>query len=108
LLAPYGLALEIIKGALTVAVSDMENHWGRFSAACVAQCENLHGQGSFTALVTPSSLSLASEIGQALVAQRDESEAIFTGLTRELHLPPSVDRTIFRLHMPVALNWSRF
>jgi AcrR family transcriptional regulator len=82
--------------------------WQRLELACA---EHLHSvvAGDPIARVTGTGLFAIHEVAlqRRLKHDRDRYEAIFRRLVNALDLPRSVDRTLFRLALFGALNWTR-
>lgn len=107
-IAVHGAAVDMMTEALKTALDGVTGPWERLDAAAAAHCEALNGDNAFVGVVTPIFPVTVGATRDALAAQRDAYETIFTGLIADLDLAPGIDRHIFRLHMLSALNGTKF
>lgn len=106
--AVHGAAVELMTNAVRAALVDVQAPWDRLEAAAAAHCEALNGDNAFVGVVTPIFPVTVGELRNALAAQRDAYETIFTALIDALNLAADIDRHIFRLHLLSALNGTKF
>jgi AcrR family transcriptional regulator len=106
--AVHGAAVDLMTAAVQAALPGAASPWDRLEEAAAAHCEALNGDNAFVGVVTPIFPVTAGALRDALAAQRDAYEAIFTGLIADLDLPAGVDAKIFRLHVLSALNGAKF
>jgi AcrR family transcriptional regulator len=106
--AVHGAAVALMTNAVQAALVDVDTPWDRLEAAAAAHCEALNGDNAFVGVVTPIFPVTVGELRNALAAQRDAYETIFTALIRDLELGDGIDRNIFRLHLLSALNGTKF
>jgi AcrR family transcriptional regulator len=107
-IAVHGAAVDMMTDALKAALEGVSEPWERLDRAAAAHCEALNGDNAFVGVVTPIFPVTVGAVRDALAAQRDAYETIFTGLIADLDLEPGIDRHIFRLHMLSALNGTKF
>ena len=107
-IAVHGAAVDMMTEAVTAALDGVTGPWQRLSDASAAHCEALNGDNAFVGVVTPIFPVTVGAVRDALAAQRDAYETIFTGLIAELELEGGIDRNIFRLHVLSALNGTKF
>jgi AcrR family transcriptional regulator len=107
-IAVHGAAVDLMTDAVKAALDGVAGPWERLNAAAAAHCEALNGDNAFVGVVTPIFPVTVGAVRDALAAQRDAYETIFTGLIAELALEPGIDRNIFRLHVLSALNGTKF
>lgn len=107
-IAVHGAAVDMMTEALLAALEGVTEPWERLEVAAAAHCEALNGDNAFVGVVTPIFPVTVGAVRDALAAQRDAYETIFTGLIGELDLAPEIDRHIFRLHILSALNGTKF
>jgi AcrR family transcriptional regulator len=97
-----------INAAVDRALDGRTDPWERLEAACAAHLAELVS-GNEVAVVTGTSLFQPARpaLQRRLNRERDAYEDRFRGLTDALPLPPDVDRTLLRLTLLGALNWTR-
>lgn len=104
-IAVYSAGVDRFIAEVEKAVVDHGDPWQRLEAACVAHLEALLSRESPAATVLADWSSTYSEpLRQALVAQRDRYEKVFSRLTDAVELPEGVKRRYFRLGLLGALN----
>ena len=104
-IAVYSAGVDRFIADVERAVVDHDDPWSRLEAACVAHLEALLSRESPAATVLADWSSTYSEpLRQALVAQRDRYEKVFSRLTDAVELPAGVKRRYFRLGLLGALN----
>jgi len=107
LAAVYREGVERIGGAVDVAVAPLDDPWQRLEAACVAHLVSLLDHTDYSQVVIRVRPSDAPAAEAELVALRDSYEKRFTRLVAALPLARPTDRTMLRLLLVGALNWSQ-
>jgi AcrR family transcriptional regulator len=94
--------------AIDKAVSGKSDPWRRLEAAIAAHIACLVGRDKVNA-VTGASLFHTTQpaLQRKLNREREAYEARFREMIAALRLPKDVDRTLLRLNLLGALNWSR-
>jgi AcrR family transcriptional regulator len=94
--------------ALDRALATATDPWERLEAACAAHLDQLVN-GNDIAVVTATSLfrTMRPALQRRLNRERDEYEQRFHDLIAALRLRRSVDRSLLRLLLLGALNWTR-
>lgn len=80
--------------------------WARLEAACVAHLQSLLSDSAHAAVMTADLSRLDPRLRRRLVTLRDGYERRFVDLVAALPLPAEVDRTLWRLQLLGALNWT--
>lgn len=107
LVAVYVKGVQQITDAVRSAVARRTDPWDRLEAACVAHLEAILQEDDYAQVVIrvrPADVPVAD---QSLIDLRNQYEALFTGLIRDLPLARSTDRGALRLMLMGALNWSQ-
>lgn len=107
LVAVYVKGVRQITDAVRSAVDGHEDAWDRLEAACIAHLEAILHDDDYAQVVVrvrPSDVPVAD---RSLIELRNQYEALFDGLVRELPLSRSTDRRVLRLMLMGALNWSQ-
>lgn len=107
LVAVYVKGVQQITDAVRSAVARRIDPWDRLEAACVAHLEAILQEDDYAQVVIrvrPADVPVAD---QSLIDLRNQYEALFTGLIRDLPLARSTDRGALRLMLMGALNWSQ-
>lgn len=104
--AVYERGVAEIGSAVDSAVAELEEPWARLEAACVAHLEALLADRAHAAVMTADLGRLEAKLRRRLVAMRDGYERRFVGLVAALPLAPGTDRTLWRLQLLGALNWT--
>jgi TetR/AcrR family transcriptional regulator, cholesterol catabolism regulator len=104
--AVYEAGVAEIGAAVDAAVGRARTPWTRLEAACVAHLETLLADRTHAAVMTADLGRLDVRLRRRLVVLRDGYEQRFIGLVRDLPLPAGTDRTLWRLHLLGALNWT--
>ena len=94
--------------ALDRALAGVSDPWERLEAACSAHLEQLVN-GNDIAVVTAASLfrTMPPSLQRRLNRQRNDYERRFRELIAALRVRPGVDRSLLRLLLLGALNWTR-
>src|SRR5665647_594638 len=107
LVAVYVKGVQQITDAVRSAVARRIDPWDRLEAACVAHLEAILQEDDYAQVVIrvrPADVPVAD---QSLIDLRNQYEALFTSLIRDLPLARSTDRGALRLMLMGALNWSQ-
>ena len=108
--AVYEAGVAEIGGAVDAAVASSRTRsrgpWARLEAACVAHLDSLLADQAHAAVMTADLGRLDRRLRRRLVAMRDGYEARFVELVAALPLPAATDRTLWRLQLLGALNWT--
>lgn len=104
-IAVYSAGVDRFIEDVEKAIAPYSDPWERLEAACAAHLAALLRRESPAATVLADwSSTYAEGLRQALVAQRDRYEKVFSKLTDAVGLPPDVKRRYFRLGLLGALN----
>ncbi len=104
--AVYESGVAEIAAAVDAAVARAHTPWTRLEAACVAHIEALLADRAHAAVMTADLGRLDRPLRSRLVVMRDGYEKRFVELVTALPLPAGTDRTLWRLHLLGALNWT--
>jgi TetR/AcrR family transcriptional regulator, cholesterol catabolism regulator len=107
LVAVYVKGVQQITEAVLAAVEAHEDPWERLEAACIAHLEAILHDDDYAQVVVrvrPADVPVAD---QSLIELRNQYEALFSALVRDLPLARSTDRRALRLMLLGALNWSQ-
>ena len=104
--AVYEAGVAEIGAAVDAAVARARAPWTRLEAACVAHLESLLADRAHAAVMTADLSRLDARLRRRLVVMRDGYEARFVDLVAALPLAGGVDKTLWRLHLLGALNWT--
>jgi AcrR family transcriptional regulator len=107
LAAVYREGVERIGAAVDAAIAPIEDPWQRLEAACVAHLVSLLDQTDYSQVVIRVRPSDAPAAEAELIALRDSYERRFARLVAALPLARPTDRTMLRLLLVGALNWSQ-
>jgi len=107
LAAVYRQGVERIGAAVDAAVERFDDPWQRLEAACVAHLGSLLDQTDYSQVVIRVRPSDAPAAEAELIALRDSYEKRFARLVAALPLTRPTDRTMLRLMLVGALNWSQ-
>jgi AcrR family transcriptional regulator len=104
-IAVYSSGVDRFIADVEAAVAPHTDPWQRLEAACVAHLEALLRRESPAATVLADwSTNYTDSLRQALVAQRDRYEKLFSSLANAVELPEGMKRRYFRLGLLGALN----
>ncbi len=95
-----------IGAAVDAAVARARTPWSRLEAACIAHLDSLLADRAHAAVMTADLGRLDARLRRRLVKMRDGYEKRFVELVAALPLPPTIDRTLWRLQLLGALNWT--
>lgn len=106
--AAHATGMREVTRAVEAAVAAHRDPWERLEAAFTVHIRHLISGNDLT-VWTGASLFLfnSPEIQRQLRAERDRFEAMYRRLFAALNLPPDVDRSLLRLQLLGALNWTR-
>lgn len=104
--AVYESGVAEIGAAVDAAVGRACTPWSRLEAACIAHLDSLLGDKAHAAVMTADLSRLDSRLRRRLVVMRDGYEKRFVELVAALSLPAAIDRTLWRLQLLGALNWT--
>jgi AcrR family transcriptional regulator len=104
--AVYEAGVAEIGNAVDAALAGVEGPRARLEAACVAHLEALLADSAHAAVMTADLSQLDPKLRRRLVTMRDGYEKRFVDLVADLPLAAGTDRTIWRLQLLGALNWT--
>ena len=104
--AVYEAGVAEIGAAVDAAVARARAPWTSLEAACIAHLETLLADRAHAAVMTADLSRLDARLRRRLVVLRDGYEARFVDLVAALPLAGAVDKTLWRLHLLGALNWT--
>jgi AcrR family transcriptional regulator len=104
--AVYEAGVAEIGAAVDSAVAGARGPWARLEAACIAHLQSLLADSAHAAVMTADLGRLDPVLRRRLVTMRDGYEKRFSELVARLPLPRGVDRTLWRLQLLGALNWT--
>jgi TetR/AcrR family transcriptional regulator, cholesterol catabolism regulator len=107
LVAVYVMGVQQITDAVLRAMARHEDPWDRLEAACVAHLEAILHDDDYAQVVVRVRPADVPVVDQSLIELRNQYEALFHGLIKELPLARSTDRRALRLMLMGALNWSQ-
>ena len=105
--AVYEAGVAEIGAAVDEALEKARGPWPRLEAACAAHLEALLANSVHAAVMTADLGQLDSRLKRRLVTLRDGYEKRFVELVEALPLPSGTDRSLWRLQLLGALNWTR-
>ena len=104
--AVYRAGVEEIAAAVDSVLVEIREPWARLEAACVAHLESLLSDRAHAAVMLADLGRLDPRLRRRLVVMRDGYERRFVGLVAALPLSAGTDRSLWRLHLLGALNWT--
>ncbi|TAJ84144.1 TetR/AcrR family transcriptional regulator [Reyranella sp.] len=104
--AVYEEGVAEISAAVDAAVAATDTPWTRLEAACVAHLQSLLSDTAHAAVMTADLRRLDARLRRRLIAMRDGYERRFVELVAALPLGQGTDRTLWRLQLLGALNWT--
>ena len=104
--AVYEEGVAEIDSAVDTALAGLDEPWPRLEAACVAHLKALLADSAHAAVMTADLSRLDPRLRRRLVTMRDGYERRFVELVAALPLAPGTDRTLWRLQLLGALNWT--
>jgi len=94
----------VLSAAIESAIAGTNDPWERLECACVTHLAAHLSDNAFATVVASESLKSPPALRARLVAYRDRYESVFAALVAALDLPPSIDRSIYRLSLLGTLN----
>lgn len=106
--AAHSAGMREVSRLMEAAPARSHDPWERLEIAFTVHIRHLISGNDLTAW-TGASLFLfeSPEMQRQLRAERDRFEAVYRRLIADLPLPPGVDRSLLRLQLLGALNWTR-
>lgn len=104
--AVYERGVAEIGAAVDAALKGVREPWKRLEAACVAHLESLLSDSAHAAVMTADLSRIDRRLKRRLIAMRDRYERRFVDLVAALPLKAGTDRTLWRLQLLGALNWT--
>ena len=104
--AVYEAGVAEIGAAVDQAVAKARGPWPRLEAACAAHLGSLLSDRAHAAVMTADLGRLDRRLRRRLVTLRDGYEKRFVELVAALPLAPGTDRSLWRLQLLGALNWT--
>ena len=104
--AVYEAGVAEIARAVDEAVAGQAGPWERLEAACAAHLDALLSNTAHAAVMTAELRRLEARLRRRLVVLRDGYERRFVTLVADLPLPRGTDRSLWRLQLLGALNWT--
>jgi AcrR family transcriptional regulator len=107
LVAVYVKGVQQITEAVRCAIERHEDPWDRLEAACIAHLDAILRDDDYAQVVVRVRPADVPVVDRSLAELRNQYEALFTGLIRDLPLSRNTDRRVLRLMLMGALNWSQ-
>ncbi len=106
--AAHSAGMREVSRLMEAAPARSHDPWERLEIAFTVHIRHLISGNDLTAW-TGASLFLfeSPEMQRQLRAERDRFEAVYRRLIADLPLPPGIDRSLLRLQLLGALNWTR-
>lgn len=104
--AVYESGVAQIGAAVDAALLRESEPWARLEAACIAHLEALLSDSAHAAVMMAELSRLDGRLRRRLVTLRDGYERRFIELVAALPLSAGIDRTLWRLQLLGALNWT--
>jgi AcrR family transcriptional regulator len=104
--AVYEAGVAEIGAAVDQSLEKPREPWARLEAACVAHLGALLADSAHAAVMTADLRRLDGRLRRRLVTLRDGYEKRFVELVAALPLAAGVDRSLWRLQLLGALNWT--
>jgi len=107
-IAAHSAGMREVAHLMEVAPTRSRDPWERLEIAFTVHIRHLISGNDLTAW-TGASLFLfeSPDMQRQLRAERDRFEAVYRRLIADLPLPPGIDRSLLRLQLLGALNWTR-
>jgi AcrR family transcriptional regulator len=103
----YEEGIRRLQASVQEALGRSTDPWSRVEKACAAHLSNLCGGDDFTAVSIPTRVPVLSPPARRTVQDlNDGYEQLFRKLVQELPLRRGVSRTLLRLQLLGALNWT--
>jgi TetR/AcrR family transcriptional regulator, cholesterol catabolism regulator len=107
LVAVYVKGVQQISDAVQAAMDKKTDPWDRLEAACVAHLESILRDDDYAQVVVRVRPADVPVVHRSLIDLRNQYEALFDGLVRDLPLGRNADRGALRLMLMGAMNWSQ-
>jgi TetR/AcrR family transcriptional regulator, cholesterol catabolism regulator len=107
LVAVYVKGVQQISEAVQAAMDKKTDPWDRLEAACVAHLESILRDDDYAQVVVRVRPADVPVVHRSLIDLRNQYEALFDGLVRDLPLGRNADRGALRLMLMGAMNWSQ-
>ena len=104
--AVYEAGVAEIGAAVDEAEEGKSEPWARLEVASIAHLRSLLADSAHAAVMTADLRRLDPRLRRRLVTLRDGYEKRFVELVAALRLPAEIDRSLWRLHLLGALNWT--
>ena len=105
--AVYEEGVGRLRRAVAEAIAGANDPWQRLQRACAMHLHNLCGNDDFMAVSVPTRAPrLANAAGERVRQQSDGYERLFTDLIGALELGKGLSRSVLRLQILGALNWT--
>jgi AcrR family transcriptional regulator len=104
--AVYEAGVAEIGAAVDEALEKARGPWPRLEAGCAAHLEALLADSAHAAVMTADLGRLERRLKRRLVTLRDGYEKRFVELVAALPLSATTDRSLWRLQLLGALNWT--
>lgn len=104
--AVYAEGVAEIGASVDAALAKARGPWVRLEAACVAHLVALLADSAHSAVMTADLGRLDARLRRRLITMRDGYERRFVELVAALPLPVRTDRSLWRLQLLGALNWT--
>lgn len=107
-IAAHSAGMRQAAHAVELAIAACRDPWERLETACTVHIRHLISGNDLT-VWTGASLFLfnSPEMQKQLRTERDRFEAIYRRLIAALPLSPDIDRSLLRLQLLGAINWTR-
>ena len=105
--AVYEEGIRRLEHAVHEAIGSQADPWTRLELACACHLDKLCGGDDFTAVSIPTQMpNLSAGIRNRIVQLNDRYEAILRALVDACDLDPGLSRSLARLQLLGALNWT--
>jgi len=105
--AVYEEGVERLRRAVAEAIAGANDPWQRLERACAMHLHNLCGNDDFMAVSVPTRApQLADAARERVQQQSDRYERLLTDLIGALELGKGLSRSVLRLQILGALNWT--
>lgn len=106
--AAHAAGMREMTHLVEAAIARLRDPWERLEMAFIVHIRH-HISGNDLTIWTGASLFLfeSPEMQKQLRAERDRFEAVYRRLIADLPLPAGIDRSLLRLQLLGALNWTR-
>jgi AcrR family transcriptional regulator len=106
--AVYSEGIRRLTVAVQQAIGRFRDPWKRLEAACATHLQELCAGDDFTAAAIPTDLPrLSRAIREKLAGESDSYEMILRDLIGQIPIPAKTSRSLVRLQILGALNWTR-